>query len=31
MTGTVLQAHDLAFVELDEVGVPNAATAWLAG
>ena len=31
MTGTVLQAHDFAFVELDEVGAPNAATAWLAG
>jgi hypothetical protein len=31
MTGTVLQAHDFAFVELDEVRVPNAATAWLAG
>jgi hypothetical protein len=31
MTGTVLKAHNLASVELDEVRVPNAATAWLAG
>jgi hypothetical protein len=31
MTGTVLKAHDFAFVELDEVRVLNAATAWLAG
>jgi hypothetical protein len=31
MAGTVLQAHDFAFFELDEVRVPNAASAWLAG
>jgi hypothetical protein len=31
MAGTVLQAHDFAFVELNEVRVPNAATARLAG
>jgi hypothetical protein len=31
MTGTVLKAHDFAFVELDEVRVPNAATTRLAG
>jgi hypothetical protein len=31
MAGTVLQAHDFALVELDEVRVPNAATAWLPG
>ena len=30
MAGTVLQAHDSAFVELDEIRVPNAATATLA-
>ena len=29
MAGTVLQAHDFAFVELNEVRVPNAATARL--
>jgi hypothetical protein len=31
MAGTVLQADDFAFVELNEVRVPNAATARLAG
>jgi hypothetical protein len=31
MAGTVLQAHDFALVELDEVRVPNTATASLPG
>jgi hypothetical protein len=31
MAKTVLQTHDFALVELDEVRVPNAATAWLPG